>query len=128
MTTTQLPVTARTVPWTVRAAQVLLIGPLGLFQLGATLVFSATLGLHGIGDWLVAAWAPPMAAGCALAGWYLARRDPLVLRITFGLLVAQTAFSAVKLIAYHESAAYVFLGFVAAAASTLAASRATSRR
>ena len=122
MTLTAQPVaepTTHRVPFAVRGAQALLVLPLGLVQLVATIAFSISLGLHGAGDWSVAIWCPIMAAACVVTGARLGRRRPVLLRTALGLLGAQAAFSTVKLTVYHEAASLVFFGFVAAAAVLL---------
>jgi hypothetical protein len=112
--------TTRAVPWSVRGAQGVLLLPLGLLQLVATIVFSVAEGLHDAQDWIVGAWAPPMAMACAFVGLRLARREAGVVRAAALLLFAQAVFSAVKLVSYHESASFVFLGLVAATVTLLA--------
>jgi hypothetical protein len=123
MTLTTQPLQAATtyrVPLAVRGAQALLLLPLGLVQLVATIAFSISLGLHGAGDWSVAIWCPIMASACITTGVQLGRRRPVLLRVTLGLLAAQAAFSTVKLAVYHEAASLVFFAFIAAAAALLA--------
>ena len=121
MTTTAAPdcaVDRRPVPISVRLAQALLLVPLGLFQLGAYVAFTSTEGVHDAKDWFVALWLPPMALACAFLALRLGR-DARLARAALVLLTLQAAFSFVKLTAYHESAAYVFFGFVIAAAGLL---------
>ena len=121
MTTTAAPdraIDGRRVPISLRLAQALLFLPLGLFQLGAYIAFTSTEGVHGAKDWLVALWLPPMALACAFVALRLGR-DARMARVALALLTAQAAFCFVKLTAYHESAAYVFFGFVIAAAGLL---------
>jgi hypothetical protein len=102
---------ARQVPLTIRGAQLFLLVPLGLFQGIAATVFSMTMPMAG-GDYAVGAWAVLMSLSCAVTGVRLASRGRWP-AVAFVLLAAQTAFALVKLIAYGESASYVFLGFVA---------------
>lgn len=123
MTTTELvrPAATRRVPPTVRGAQLLLLVPLGLLQLVASIAFSINLGLHGAGDWTVASWAWVMSAACAGTALRLGRRDAVGLRAALALLAAQAGFSIVKLAVYHESASFVFMAFVVTAAALLVA-------
>jgi hypothetical protein len=109
----------RGVPGTIRVAQAVLLLPLGLVQLLATIVFSITEGLHGAGDYVVAVWAPVMATCCIASGLLLRRGRRTVLTAALGLLAAQAGFSIVKLAVYHESASLVFLAVIAIGAGLL---------
>ena len=106
-------------PHSVRAAQLLLLVPLGAFQLIASIAFSLIIPMSGK-DYLVAIWAPVMAGLCVAVALRFGRGTPRVLGIALGLLAAQTAFSLVKLLVYGESAALVFLALTAACAGLLA--------
>ncbi|ADP84724.1 hypothetical protein [Pseudofrankia inefficax] len=108
------------VPRTVRAAQGLLLVPLGAFQLVASITFSISLGLHGVGEYAVAGWVYAMSSACFAAGLRLGRGGRRRLRAVLGLLVAEVGFSAVKLAVFHESASFVFFAFTAACAALLA--------
>jgi hypothetical protein len=108
------------VPLSVRGAQAVLLVPLGLVQLVATVFFSITMGWHGLGDTLVGSWAPVMACCCVAVALRLGRRRAALLRAALGLLAAQAAFSVVKLVAYHESASLVFFALIATGAGLLA--------
>lgn len=110
---------SRRAPLTIRGAQFFLLVPLGLFQCIAAVAFSMTTPMAG-GDYLVAAWAVVMSLACAVTGVRLPSRGPWP-GVAFVLLAAQTAFALVKLIAYGESASFVFLGFVAVTLLLLAA-------
>ena len=113
--------TMTAVPWPVRAAQALLIVPLGVFQGAAATVFSLTTPMAGA-DYVVGIWAVLMSVADVVAGVRLsagARRGWL--RVALVLLGAQIAFALVKLLVYHESASFVFLGFIAATLACLAA-------
>ncbi|MGW5237698.1 hypothetical protein ACWEOW_02055 [Monashia sp. NPDC004114] len=116
-------------PRSVRAAQLLLLVPLGAFQLVATIAFSLTIPMSGK-DYVVAVWAPIMASMCIVIALRFGRGTPRVLAVALGLLAAQTAFSLVKLVVYGESPALVFLAMTAACAGLLAlpASRGHFRR
>ncbi|GAA2376016.1 hypothetical protein [Dactylosporangium salmoneum] len=119
-TTTEAPTTARRrVPIAVRGAQLLLLVPLGAFQLVATIVFSIVMPLHGK-DYIAAGWAPVMALACIVTALRLGRGSARTLRTALILLAAQTAFCLLKLIAFGESAALVFLAVTAACAGLLA--------
>ena len=106
-------------PHAVRAAQLLLLVPLGAFQLVATIAFSLIIPMSGK-DYFVAVWAPIMAGMCIVTALRFGRGTPRVLGVALGLLAAQTAFSLVKLLVYGESAALVFLAVTAACAGLLA--------
>jgi hypothetical protein len=120
-TTTTQPVTAvrRRVPVAVRGAQLLLLVPLGAFQFVATIVFSIMLPLAGK-DYIAVIWAPIMAAACVVTALRLGRGSTRTLRTALALLAAQTAFGLLKLIAFGESAALVFLAITAVCAGLLA--------
>ncbi|MEV6923440.1 hypothetical protein AB0M46_02840 [Dactylosporangium sp. NPDC051485] len=120
-TTTAEPTTAvrRRVPIAVRGAQLLLLVPLGAFQLVATIAFSIIMPLSGK-DYIAAAWAPVMALACIVTALRLGRGAPRTLRTALVLLAAQTAFGLLKLIAFGETAALVFLAVTAACAGLLA--------
>jgi hypothetical protein len=119
MVTTEITIRRRSrVPLAVRGAQALFLVPLGLLQLVAAIVFGVTDDLHG-GDYAVGAWAVAMAAAGVVVALRLGRGDARTRRLAFALLAAQTAFALVKLGVYHESASFVFLGIIAAAATLL---------
>ena len=101
-----------------RTAQFLLGIPLGLFQLGAVIVFTATDPTIAGADWIVVAWGLAMSATCALLAVRI-YRSARARRIAFTLLAAQALFSVVKLTVYHESASFVFLAVIAATAAAL---------
>jgi hypothetical protein len=107
------------VPAAVRAAQALLMGPLGALQFIAAATFVVSLGVHSVRDCVVAAWVLLMAPCCVLVGLRLGRRQPHLLRIALLLLAAQGGFAAVKLFVYHESMSFVFFGLTAACAGLL---------
>ncbi|MET7401806.1 hypothetical protein ABZS66_50830 [Dactylosporangium sp. NPDC005572] len=118
-TATEAPVaTRKRVPIPVRAAQLVLLVPLGAFQLAATVGFSLTTPMSGR-DYAVAAWAVLMSLAGIVTGLRLARggRAP---RAALALLAAQTAFSLVKLTVFDESASLVFLAIVAVCAGLVA--------
>jgi hypothetical protein len=112
----------RSVTPAVRAAQAIFLVPLGLLQLVASIAFSTADGLHGA-QYALAAWAAAMGAAGVGVGLLLGTGRPGVRRLAVALLPAQAAFSLVKLTVYHESASFLFLGFVAAAALLLLAAR-----
>jgi hypothetical protein len=111
------------IPRTLRAAQLLLAVPLGIFQLAASVVFTVTLGVDTPWQVGVVAWAWTMSAACAVVAFRLAR-DGRARRAAFALLALQLGFSFVKLTVYHESASFVFAGVALAAAALLALRRA----
>jgi hypothetical protein len=114
------PTTARRrMPVAARAAQLLMLIPLGAFQLVASIAFSITMPLSAK-DYLPAVWAPIMAAACILTALRFGRATAVVLRVALTLLAAQTAFSLLKLIAFGESASLVFLAVIAVCAGLLA--------
>lgn len=115
--------TTTAVPWPVRAAQALLIAPLGVFQGAAATVFSLTMPMAGA-DYLVGTWAVLMSLADVVAGVRLSTGLRRWLRVSLVLLGAQIAFALVKLLVYHESASFVFLAFIAATLACLAATRA----
>ncbi|WP_433618665.1 hypothetical protein ACQP2P_21850 [Dactylosporangium sp. CA-139114] len=122
MTTTTTEVTTtvrRRVPIAVRGAQLLLLLPLGAFQLVATIVFSIITPLAGK-DYIAVVWAPVMALGCIVTALRLGRGPAWALRTALALLAAQTAFSLLKLIAFDESASLVFLAVTVVCAGLLA--------
>ena len=121
-----VPAAAARVPISVRGAQLVLLLPLGLLQAVAVIAFSISLGWHGPRDATVALWAAVMAPCCAVTAVALTRRRLLALRAALVLLAAQAGFSTVKLAVYHESASFVFFGFVALTAGLLVLP--TSRR
>lgn len=116
-----LPSIRRT-PWALRGAQFLLAVPLGAFQLIASIVFTFTLGITRWWEVLIVAWAWSMSSCCLAIGVRLARSERMY-RLAGFALAAQLAFATVKLTVYHESASFVFGGFVLAAAALLALSR-----
>ncbi|MEV4511760.1 hypothetical protein AB0K00_22650 [Dactylosporangium sp. NPDC049525] len=119
-TTTAEPGTAgRRVPIAVRGAQLLLLVPLGAFQLVATIVFSIITPLSGK-DYIAAVWAPVMALACIVTALRLGRGSARTVRTVLVLLGAQTAFGLLKLIAFGESAALVFLAVTAVCAGLVA--------
>src|SRR5215203_3614446 len=104
---TELTTSARRrIPAAVRGAQVLMLIPLGAFQLIATIAFSVLMPLSGK-DYLPAIWAPIMATACIVTALRLGRGTAVVLRVALGLLAAQTAFGLLKLLAFGESASLV---------------------
>ena len=109
MNTRTLPASrtqSRRMPIRLRAAQALLIGPLGLLVTATALGFSvfSSDSLSPL-EWCVATWAVVGGAGAALAGLRLGTsRTPAVL-----IALNSIAFSVVKLIAYGESASLVFM-------------------
>jgi hypothetical protein len=107
------------VPLSVRAAQALLIVPLGVFQGAAALFFSLTISITP-GDYLVGAWAVVMATADVAAGVRLSTGAPRWRLVTLVLLGAQIAFALVKLLVYHESASLVFSAFIAVTLACLA--------
>lgn len=107
------------VPVAVRGAQALLLLPLGALQFVAASAFLIADGAHGARDWFVAAWVLLMAPTCVVMALRLGRRRAGSLRAALALLTAESAFSAVKLTVYHESAALVFFAFIAACAALL---------
>lgn len=115
------PSTSRT-PWARRGAQLLLVVPLGGFQLVASIVFTFTDGVKTPWQALVVAWAWSMSVACIAIGTRLGRGTRLH-RLAAAALAAQLAFCAIKLTVYHESASFVFGGIVLAAAALLALSR-----
>ncbi len=127
MTTTDVtrPPATQRVPAAVRGAQALLLLPLGALQFVAAAAFLIADGVHGAGDCAVAAWVLLMAP-CSVAIAIRLGRRRATLRTALLLLAAESAFSAVKLTVYHESASLVFFGFIAACAGLLVLP--TSRR
>jgi hypothetical protein len=115
MTTAQLrrAPEIRRMPRTVRAAQAVLLVPMGLLQLVAVPAFSISLGLHNARDWAVAALGLLMALATTAAALRLGRPEPRWLRAALGVLAVQIVFSGIKLTAYHEHAAFVFLAMTA---------------
>nr|BFE59334.1 hypothetical protein GCM10020063_038600 [Dactylosporangium thailandense] len=109
----------RRVPIAVRGAQLLLLVPLGAFQLVATIAFSIIMPLAGK-DYIAAVWAPVMALACIVTALRLGRGSARTLRTALALLAAQTAFGLLKLIAFGESASLVFLAVTALCAGLLA--------
>jgi peptidoglycan/LPS O-acetylase OafA/YrhL len=122
MATTELRPAPRTgrMPAAVRAAQAVLLLPMGLLQVVAVPAFSVSLGLHTARDWAVATLGFLMAIGTVAVALRLGRREPRMLRAALGVLAVQTLFSAIKLIAYHEQAALVFLALTGLAAGLVA--------
>lgn len=108
------------VPWPVRAAQALLIVPLGVFQGAAATFFSLTMPMAGA-DYFVGIWAVLMSLADVVTGVRLSTGARRWLRTSLVLLGAQIAFAVVKLLVYHESASFVFLAFIAATLACLAA-------
>jgi hypothetical protein len=110
----------RKVPATVRVAQLLMLIPLGAFQLVATIVFLIILPVSGGGDLFVAIWAPIMELACVITALRMGRGGPRIRTVALVLLAIQTAFGVVKLVVYGESASFIFLGFIAVCAGLLA--------
>jgi hypothetical protein len=121
MTTTELrgATSMRRMPRTVRAAQGVLLVPMGLLQLVAVPAFSISLGLHSARDWSVAALGMLMALATTAAALRLSRPQPRSLVAALAVLAVQTLFSGIKLIAYHEQAAFVFFAMTALVAGLL---------
>lgn len=121
MTTTEVAPSHATnrVPVTVRAAQVLLLLPLGMLQFVAATAFIIADGVHGPRDCIVAAWVLVMAPCSAVLALRLGRPQARLLQVSLLLLAAQSAFSVVKLAVYHESASLVFFAFIAACVGLL---------
>jgi hypothetical protein len=102
-----------------RGAQVLFLVPLGLLQLVAAIVFGITDDVQG-GEYAIGAWGVTMAATGILVAVRLHRGGAGMWRLAFALLAAQTAFSIVKLTAYHEfGPSFVFFAVIASAAALL---------
>jgi hypothetical protein len=118
---TAIPSTRPTVrmPRSVRAAQVLLLLPLGLVQLVAAVTFTIVLRPTAPGDLAVAAWAIAMSSACTITALRFGRPGTGAFRIALGLLVAEAAFSVVKLTVYREPESLVFLALTVTAASLL---------
>lgn len=109
---------ATRVPRSTRAAQVLLLLPLGLAQLAAAVTFTIVLRPTALGDLAVAAWAIVMSSACAVVAVRLGR-SAVAARLALGLLVAQAAFSVVKLTVYREPESLVFMTITVGAALLL---------
>jgi hypothetical protein len=109
----------RRMPRTVRAAQAVLLVPMGLLQLVAVPAFSISLGLHSARDWAVASLGLLMALATTTAALRLGRPEPRYLRAALAVLAVQTLFSGIKLIAYHEHAAFVFFAMTVLVAGLL---------
>jgi hypothetical protein len=99
-----------TAPIPLRAAQVLL-GLLGAVVLFASVYFSLVAPPEPVDglDWLVAAWAFAIGASALVLAPLLSRRDPAVVLTATALVATHFAFGVVKLVAYHESAAFTFM-------------------
>ena len=121
MTTARLtpPRSGYRTPLAVRAAQALLLLPLGILQLVAATAFLVADGVHGARDVVVAAWVLIMAPCCIALGLRLGRRRATLLRTALLLLAAEGAFSAVTLPVYHKSASLVFFALIAASGGLL---------
>ena len=108
-----------------RLAQIIFAIPLGIVLVVASIAFSVSPSepMDAV-DYLVAAWACTMG----VANLAIARRLPSggeqVRRWALRLVGAHVAFSLVKLTAYGEGAAVVFLAFDAALLALLARRRA----
>jgi len=121
MTTARLapPRSGYRMPVAVRAAQALLLLPLGILQLIAATAFLVADGVHGARDIVVAAWVLIMAPCCTALALRLGRRRATLLRTALVLLAVESAFSTVKLTVYHESASLVFFAVIATCAGLL---------
>ena len=104
------------------AARVL-FGAFGALKLAGTVYFSFIASAaeggdpHGVGDWLVVAWSFTLALSFLALAARLGTGDRRLVRVATGLLVADLAFSTVKLTVYDEQTA---VGFMAVTALLLA--------
>jgi hypothetical protein len=105
----RLPLATR-VPYTVRAAQALAVGPLGLLVgIAATAFTVSGFSDMSAGGLLVAAWAIALAVVNVGAGLRLGAGSARAYTALVAAALAQVAFGVVKLAVYHESASYVFM-------------------
>jgi hypothetical protein len=105
----------------IRVVQALMVGPLGLLVVGASIYFSAVHPSRSMDaiDWTVAAWAVALGLANVYVGSQLASPGGRAKRMATRLLVANIAFSIVKLIGYQESASVTFVALDALALAFL---------
>jgi hypothetical protein len=104
------PARSPSVPAAVRAAQVLLLGPLGALVVFGSIYFSVIAppqDVVGV-DWLVAAWALALGTGNLVVGSRLAGR-PGLRRAALALVASHVAFGLVKIVGYGETEAATFM-------------------
>ena len=108
-------------PASVRAAQAIAIAPLGLLVGIAAVVFTiaAPPSSLSLGDWSVAVWAYATAVVNVVAGIGLGRGSETARRALLAAAVLHVAFGLVKLTAYDEPEALVFVGLDAAVIALL---------
>jgi hypothetical protein len=97
-------------PLPIRAAQILMIVPLGALVVVAALYFTAIAPPKHLTplDGVVAACAFALAGANIYLGISLGRRDG-IRRMAIAVIAGHVAFSLVKLVGYHESASLTFM-------------------
>jgi hypothetical protein len=109
-----MPITAprsSSVPAAVRAAQVLLLGPLGALVVFGSIYFSVIAPPQDVAgvDWLVGAWALALGTGNLVVGSRLAGGRPGLRRAALALVASHLAFGLVKIVGYGETEAATFM-------------------
>jgi|1186.fasta_scaffold669931_2 hypothetical protein len=119
MTTSDLSLpfaTPSRVPRAVRAAQLVMVGPLGLLVgVAATAFTASSLSTMAPWEFAISAWAIALAVVNVTAGLRLGRGSAAARRALLVSIGAQIAFGVVKLTVYHESASFVFAALDAVA-------------
>ncbi len=109
-------------PLALRAAQLLLLGPLGAVAVLGSVYFMAIAPpevMTGF-DWLTGAWGLALGAGNVFAGARLGGRRPALRKAALALVIGHLIFSAVKVMAFAETEAATFIAFDLLALALLA--------
>ena len=113
MSTVEITATrpAARVPNAVRAAQLLLLAPLGALVVSGSIDFSVIEPPRDPGtvDWLVGAWALALGLGNIFVGSKLSSGRPVFRRAALTLVACHLMFGVVKVVGYGESEAATFL-------------------
>src|SRR5258705_7326911 len=110
-----MPITAprsSSVPAAVRAAQVLLLGPLGALVVFGSIYFSVIAPPQDVAgvDWLVGAWALALGTGNLVVGSRLARGRPRLRPAAPPLLAPHLPLGLVKIVGYCGTQAATVIG------------------
>ena len=106
-------------PIALRAAQLLLLVPLGAFLVFASIYFAFVeppQTPRAI-DWLIGAWAFTIGVGNLYAGARLGHRTPAIHRAALMLIVSHILFGIIKVVGYdeQESATFIVIDLLALA-------------
>ncbi len=98
-------------PITVRAAQLLLLGPLGALVVFGAIYFGAIAPPDDLGadDFAIGAWALVIGAGNLAVGARLGAGAPGLRHAAIALVAVHLLFGAVKVVGYDEAEAATFM-------------------